>query len=161
VTIHSKESRNRPGESDDARWDRNYGDLLQEIRVAQTGVQILFAFLITLPFSARFEETKSHDHIVYVVTLLAAAVASALLIAPVSYHRMNFRKGRKEELVRTASRLATYGVACLMVAIVGAVFIVMDVTLGPLAGVALAALILATCGFLWFLLPLRHRFDDR
>lgn len=160
MSNRAEESDNRPGESDDERWDRNYGDLLQEIRVAQTGVQILFAFLITLPFSARFAETETDDHIVYVVTLLAAAVASALLISPVSYHRMNFRQGRKEDLVRTASRMATVGVACLMVAITGAVYIVMDVTLGALAGVLLAAFIFATCGFLWFLLPLRHRFED-
>src|SRR5438309_3920171 len=80
------------------RWDRNFTELLQELRVAQTGVQILFAFLLTLPFTSRFDRATGLDRGVYVTTMVAAACATALLIAPASYHRLVFRKGRKPQL---------------------------------------------------------------
>src|SRR5256714_6588449 len=91
------------------RWDRNFSELLQELRVAQTGVQVLFAFLLTLPFTNRFERITGVQRGTYVVTLVAAAAATALLIAPVSYHRLVFRQGRKPQLVRTGSKQATLG----------------------------------------------------
>ena len=147
----------RPGESAHERWDRNFNDLLQEVRVAQTGVQILFAFLLTLPFSTRFGETSPLDRAVYVVTLLASAAASALLIAPVSYHRMVFRQDRKKELVRTASRMAVSGTFCLFIAIMGAVFVVMDVVLNPVAAGVSAAAVGTLCVVLWYVLPLANR----
>jgi len=147
----------RPNETPHERLDRNFTDLLQEVRVAQTGVQILFAFLLTLPFSSRFAVTTSTDRAVYVVTLLSAAAASALLIAPVAYHRLVFRRNRKAELVRRASRMATVGLACLLVAIVGAVFVVMDVVVGLVAACVAAGAIGALCGLLWYWLPLAHR----
>lgn len=137
------------------RWDRNFGEILQEVRVAQTGVQILFAFLLTLPFSARFDETLPRDRAIYVVTLLASAAASAFLLAPVSYHRMVFRRDRKDALVATASRLAQGGLACLLVAIVGAVFVVMDVVIGLSAAVAAGAAVGVMCCALWYVLPIR------
>jgi Family of unknown function (DUF6328) len=136
------------------RWDRNFGEILQEVRVAQTGVQILFAFLLTLPFSARFDKTLPRDHAVYVVTLLASAAASALLLAPVSYHRVVFRQDRKDALVTNASRLAQGGLACLLVAIVGAVFVVMDVVIGLGAAIAAGAAIGVLCSVLWYALPI-------
>jgi hypothetical protein len=151
----------RSGETDDERWDRNFTDLLQEVRVAQTGVQILFAFLLTLPFSARFGETKAHHHVIYVVTLLAAAGASALLITPVSYHRMVFRRGRKPELVRDASRLALAGLVCLLIAIAGAVFVVLDIVIGTTGATIAAAGVAAFSALLWFALPLTRRASDR
>jgi O-antigen/teichoic acid export membrane protein len=136
------------------RWDRNFGEILQEVRVAQTGVQILFAFLLTLPFSARFDKTLPRDHAVYVVTLLASAAASASFLAPVSYHRVVFRQDRKGALVITASRLAQSGLAFLLVAIVGAVFMVMDVVIGLGAAVAAGAGVGVMCCALWYVLPI-------
>ncbi|HZD98087.1 MAG TPA: DUF6328 family protein, partial [Micromonosporaceae bacterium] len=121
---------------------------------AQTGVQILFAFLLTLPFSARFGDTLPRDRAVYVVTLLASAAASALFLAPVSYHRVVFRQDRKGALVTTASRLAQGGLACLLVAIVGAVFVVMDVVIGLGAAIAAAAAVGVMCCSLWYVLPM-------
>lgn len=144
----------RRGESEYERLDRNFTDLLQEIRVAQTGVQILFAFLLTLPFSARFGVTTSTDRVVYFVTLLSAAAASAFLIAPVSYHRTVFRQDRKAELVRNASRMAAWGTAFLLVAIVGAVFVVVDVVVDLTGAIIAAAGVGALGVFLWYLLPL-------
>jgi hypothetical protein len=136
------------------RWDRNFGEILQEVRVAQTGVQILFAFLLTLPFSARFGDTLPRDRAVYVVTLLASAAASALFLAPVSYHRVVFRQDRKDALVSTASRLAQGGLVCLLVAIVGAVFVVMDVVIGLAAAIAAGAAVGVMCCSLWYVLPM-------
>ncbi|HEY0537706.1 MAG TPA: DUF6328 family protein [Actinoallomurus sp.] len=135
------------------RWDRNFIELLQELRVAQTGVQILFAFLLTLPFTNQFGDISSLDKAVYVITLVASATATALLIAPVSDHRQVFREGHKPQLVRTASMLAQAGLAALLVAMIGAVFLVLDVVAGlgwaVGLGVAITLLFLA----LWYVLP--------
>src|SRR5947209_14294805 len=105
------------------RWDRNFTELLQELRVAQTGVQILFAFLLTLPFTNRFGQVSEFDRGTYVVTLVAAAAATAFLIGPVSYHRLVFRRGRKPQLVQVGSTLAVLGLGCLVLAMLGAVFL--------------------------------------
>src|SRR5258708_11766918 len=94
-------------ETPDERFDRNWNELLQELRVAQTGVQILFAFLLTLPFSNGFPETTAFQKDVYLVALMSAAFATAMIISPVAFHRALFRQGRKPELVRYAHRMAT------------------------------------------------------
>src|SRR3954471_5919238 len=99
------------------RWDRNFADLLQELRVAQTGIQILFAFLLTLPFSNGFPRTTAFQKDVYVVALLAAAASTAMIISPVAFHRALFRQGRKPELVRYAHRMATGGIGLLPVSV--------------------------------------------
>jgi MFS family permease len=135
------------------RWDRNFIELLQELRVAQTGVQILFAFLLTLPFTNRFGEVSSLDKAVYVITLVAAATATALLIAPVSDHRQVFREGRKPQLVRTASVLAQAGLFALLVAMIGAVFLVLDVVAGLGWAVGLGVAITLVFVALWYVLP--------
>jgi anti-sigma-K factor RskA len=139
------------------RWDRNFSELLQELRVAQTGVQVLFAFLLTLPFSARFGTATDLQRSLYAGTLVAAAVATALLIAPVSYHRLVFRQGRKPQVVRTASWLAQAGLLALLVAMLGAVFLVLDVV----AGLPVTAAVVAALGvvyvLLWYALPTLHR----
>jgi hypothetical protein len=106
------------------RWDRNLVELRQELRVAQIGVQILFAFLLTLPFTIRFAGSGSVVKATYPVTLVAAASASALPIAPVSFHRLVFRHGRKPELVPVGSLVAKVGLPCLLVSVVGAVLLV-------------------------------------
>jgi len=135
------------------RWDRNFIELLQELRVAQTGVQILFAFLLTLPFTNRFGDVSDLDKAVYVITLVASATATALLIAPVSDHRQVFRQGHKPELVRIASMLAQAGLAALLVAIIGAVFLVLDVVAGLGWATGLAAALVAVYLVLWYVLP--------
>src|ERR1043165_10232106 len=86
------EKRRIKNETEKQRWDRNFGDLLQELRVAQTGVQILFAFLLTLPFSSGFPKTTAFQRDIYLVALLAAAAATAMIIAPVAFHRALFRQ---------------------------------------------------------------------
>jgi hypothetical protein len=110
------------------RADRNYNELLQELRVAQTGVQILFAFLLTIPFQQRFaEEVGAGLRQEYLATLLVTAMATALLIAPVTMHRLLFRQGLKPQLVTAADWLAKIGLACLAVAVLLAVFLIVAV----------------------------------
>src|SRR3954449_11631090 len=99
-------SDDRRGESSAERADRNFGELLQELRVAQTGVQILFAFLLTLPLQARFEKLDDWEIAVFVTALLLSAGASVCLIAPVAYHRALFARKMKHKVVAAASRFA-------------------------------------------------------
>ena len=128
------EKRRIKDEDEKHRWDRNFSDLLQELRVAQTGIQILFAFLLTIPFSNGFPRTTPFQKDVYIVALLAAAAATALIIAPVAFHRALFRQGRKPELVRYAHRTATGGLAFLLIAMVTSVFLIVDYLLSrPMA----------------------------
>ncbi|MGK5684947.1 DUF6328 family protein [Actinoplanes sp. URMC 104] len=140
-------------ETEKQRWDRNFADLLQELRVAQTGIQILFAFLLTLPFSNGFPKVTNFQKDTYVVALLAAAAATAMIIAPVAFHRALFRQGRKPELVRYAHRMATGGLAFLLVSMVSSVLLVTDFILDrPIAFVltAIAALFFLT---FWATIP--------
>lgn len=144
-------------ETEAERLNRNFTDLLQELRVAQTGIQILFAFLLTLAFTNRFEDIDDFDRITYLVALLAAAGAAALIIAPVAYHRMMFRQGRKPDLVRSAHRMASSGLAFLLVAMVGSVLLVADVVVGRAGAIAAAGATAAWFLLLWFILPLARR----
>src|SRR3954454_3576232 len=118
-------------EPEKQRWDRNFADLLQELRVAQTGVQILFAFLLTLPFSNGFPKTTAFQKDIYVVALLAAAFATAMIISPVAFHRALFRQGRKPELVRYAHRMATGGLVFLLISMVASVLLITDFLFEP------------------------------
>ena len=139
-----------PGE----RWDRNYSELLQELRVAQTGVQILFAFLLTIPFSTRWADvTDSFDHFVYVFTVITTGLSMALLVAPVSIHRQVFRKGRKPELVVTSSRLAFGGLAMMLLSVMGAIYLVLGVVAGAGWAGWLVGAVAAVYIFLWYVLP--------
>jgi MFS family permease len=146
-------------ETESERLDRNFGDLLQELRVAQTGVQILFAFLLTMPFSARFGDIDDFERIVYIVALLAAAAAAALIIGPVAYHRMLFRQGRKPQLVFSAHRMASGGLAFLWLAMVCAVLLVCDVVIGRPAAIIVALITAGWIGLLWGILPWLRRND--
>ena len=120
------EKRRSKHETEKQRWDRNFADLLQELRVAQTGVQILFAFLLTLPFSNGFPKTTAFQKDTYFVALISAAFATAMIISPVAFHRALFRQGRKPELVRYAHRMATGGLACMLVSMVSSVLLITD-----------------------------------
>lgn len=147
-------------ETEGQRINRNFAELLQEVRVAETGVQILFAFLLTLPFTQRFTELAGRDVAAYAVSAVGSAVATVMLVAPVSFHRLTFRQGRKRELVAFASLLALVGLVSFGVALVSAAFLIADVVLGLGAGLAFAALILGLEITLWFLLPLSIK-DNR
>jgi amino acid permease len=144
-------------ETEKQRWQRNFADLLQELRVAQTGVQILFAFLLTLPFSNGFTRTTPFQKDVYVVALLSAAAATAMIISPVAFHRALFRQGRKPELVRFAHRMASGGLAFMLISMVSAVLLITDFVLDrPIAFVLSAVTALWFLAF-WVILPIARR----
>jgi hypothetical protein len=139
------------------RCDRNLVELLQEVRVAQTGVQILFAFLLTVPFTARFERLSDFQEIVYFGTLLAAGAAAILLIAPTSHHRIVFRLGDKEHLVRSANRLTILGLVFVAFALVGAILLVSDFLFPGVVAAATTSAAVITCLITWYALPLGRR----
>src|SRR3954468_9764 len=112
------------------RCDRNLVELLQEVRVVQTGVQVLFAFLLMAPLTPRFEGLGTLRHAEYFVTLSLAGAAAILLIAPTAFHRVLFRQGDKEWLVTTANRLTIAGLAAVGLSMVGAFVFVADILLG-------------------------------
>jgi hypothetical protein len=141
--------RGRADESELERWQRNYTELLQELRVAQMGVQILFAFLLTLSFTNRFEQGDLFTEITYLVALLASAAATALLIAPVAYHRVLFRHGRKPYLVRSAHRMAYAGLSLLVVAVASSVMLALDNVLSRATAVLAGVVTGLWFVFLW------------
>ncbi|MBV9594197.1 MAG: hypothetical protein JO147_10460 [Actinobacteria bacterium] len=148
---------NARDETPTERLDRNWGDLLQELRVVQTGVQLLTGFLLTLPFQQRFAQLSDFQKDVYLTTVACAIVATGLLIAPVAVHRLLFRRHARRAMVAMAHKLALAGTALLGLAIVGVVLLIFDVVRGRTAATiatVVAALLLVT---LWLALPLTMR----
>ena len=144
-------------ETPDERADRNMAELLQELRVALPGVQVLFAFLLAVPFAARFEDVTRFQEKAFFVTLLLSAAATAFLIAPSAYHRINFAQGDKPHIVRVASRLSVVGLALLALAMSGAVLFVTDFLFASATTAITTAVTVAMFTFLWFVLPLLRR----
>lgn len=136
------------------RADRAYGEILQEVRVAQTGVQILFAFLLALAFQARFVSITDFQRDIYAVTLMLCAAATALLIAPAAFHRVVYRRRLKLHLVHAATRLALAGLALLMLSLVSAVLLILDFVFGTGPAVIMAAAALAWFLAWWFVVPM-------
>ena len=130
------------------RVDRELIELLNELRVALPGVQVLFAFLLTVPFTNRFERVSELDRNAYLFALLCTAVGSALFIAPTAYHRIRFRDRDKEQMIKTSNRLALAGTTFLAAGMTASVFFVTDFLFGDLV-TALATALVALC-FLWF-----------
>lgn len=152
--LHTAEAR---GETLDQVLDRNLAELLQELRVAFTGVQIMFAFLLGLAFTQRFGELDGFGVTVYTVALLTTASATMVLLAPVSFHRIVFRRGQKAALVAVADRMLSGGIALLVPAISSSVLLILDVVLGrwqAVVGCTFTALV----GLLtWYALPISVR----
>jgi O-antigen/teichoic acid export membrane protein len=148
------------GESESERNNRNLSDLLQELRVAGLGVQVLFGFLLSLPFTVRFKMLDGAEQDLYQATLLCAAVSIALLISPVAYHRWVFRLHQKGRLLRLANIQALLGLFMVALAISGAVWLILSVVglSWPVALLAAAT----TGGFavLWFVLPVVDRLSS-
>lgn len=140
-------------ETPEERADRNLVELLQELRVIQTGVQIVFAFLLGVAFTSRFPELDDFQRDTYITTLLLTVLASAVLATPVAVHRALFHRGYKRRIVRVSSRLAVIGLVILAVALNGAVLLVTDVVLGHWPAVAVTAVTSAVFAVLWFVLP--------
>jgi uncharacterized protein DUF6328 len=144
-------------EGDRKRQQRELQELVNELRVALPGVQVLFSFLLIVPFSEQFGRTSDFERGVYLTTLLVAAAASALLISPSAQHRLLFRRGYKERMLITANRLAIAGIGCLGLAIIGAVLLVTHVLFGLIPAAATSSCAGLLIGWGWYLLPLRAR----
>ena len=144
------------GETETQTRDRHFNELLQELRVAQTGVQILFAFLLGLAFTPRFPDLTTSQRATYLTTLVLSAISAALLIAPVGYHRTVFRQRLRSQLVTTGHRFAIAGLVLLLLALVGAVQLAASFVVGPWATL-LAAALAGLFALLWFVIPLLHR----
>jgi hypothetical protein len=154
---HPADTRDWRNESSDERDDRNLAELLQELRVAGLGVQVLFGFLLALPFSARFAQLGHAQRDLYVTDLVLAAVATALLVGPVAYHRLVFRRHQKEHLVRIANAMAICGLVTVALAVSGAVLLIVSYVMpgAPTAVIGICVPLLFAS--LWFGLPAARR----
>jgi hypothetical protein len=150
-----------PGEDERERVNRELIELLNELRVALPGVQVLFAFLLTLPFTPRFEQVTEIQKGAYVVAFLAAALGVALLIAPSSYHRLRFRKGDKRRMLFTSNRLVIAGMAFVAISMTGVVFVITDVLFGVPAASGVTAAIAGWFTWFWYGLPVSRALEDR
>jgi Family of unknown function (DUF6328) len=139
------------------RDDRNLSELIQELRVAGLGVQVLFGFLLSLPFTTRFSQLSAGQRDLYVTSVILAAAAAVLLVGPVAYHRLVFRRGMKERLVRFANLLAILGLTAVGAAVLTSVLLVTWYVAGALAGGVITALLGVMIGGLWFTVPLVSR----
>jgi hypothetical protein len=149
-------------ETEDERLDRNLGELLQELRIALPGVQVLFAFLLAVPFQQHFTSISAFDKKAYFATLLLTALSAALLIAPSAYHRLTFRYQQKGRLVFIANRLAIAGLAVLALAMTCAIMLITNVLFGTVATtVVTTGLVLGMFALLWAVLPLKRRLKYR
>jgi hypothetical protein len=139
------------------RLDRNWSELVQEIRVVQTGVQLLTGFLLTLPFQQRFSQLTHTQKGLYLTTVCLSISATAFLQAPVSVHRALFRRHQREQAVHLAHCLSIYGIALLAGAVVFVTALIFDVVAGTTIATAVAVSTAVLLSVLWVIIPLRTR----
>jgi Family of unknown function (DUF6328) len=144
-------------ETEAQRLDRNWASLLQELRVAQTGVQLLTGFLLILPFQPRFAELDTVVRLVYLVTVTCSIGATILLVAPVTMHRVLFRKHRLKTLVAITHKYAIVGTLLLGVALAGVAVVIFDSVLGRNSAWIAGGVTLVALGAFWYAMPLRDR----
>ena len=145
------------GETPEERADRNLGELLGELRVALPGVQVLFAFLLVVPFNQGFTKMSEFERKLYFGVLLCTALASMLLIAPTIHHRILFRQRDKEHLVLSSNRLTIAGLGVLALGMTGAVFLITHFLFGGATAAVTGGLVLVAFGLVWYAAPLRRR----
>jgi Flp pilus assembly protein TadB len=143
----------RTEEDPKARRDRELGELMQELRVALPGVQVLFAFLLTVPFQQGYSRLDPSERRVYFAAVIATAISSLLLIAPAANHRLLFREGTKERLLHAANRVVIAGLFMLAVGIGLALYLVSTVVYGTTVAVVTSALVATLTVFTWFVFP--------
>jgi hypothetical protein len=140
------------------RVNRELIELLNELRVALPGVQVLFAFLLAVPFQQGFEKITGFQKGAYFGTLVCTAIAAVMLISPSAYHRLTFRYQQKRRLIFYANRFSIVGLVFLALAMTGAIMLITDVLFGSTATLLMTAAALLVFGFFWFALPLQRRF---
>jgi hypothetical protein len=145
-------------ETESSRLDRELSELLQELRVAQNGILIIVGFLLVIPFTQRFAIVTDFERIVYFLSFLTAGAAAVIIVAPVSYHRMVFRRHDKQSLVTRGNLMAQAGLGLLGIAILGVLVLVTDFLFSSIVLVGvMSALYVAVVSTLWYLLPLQSR----
>jgi hypothetical protein len=147
-------------ESQDERLARNVSELLQELRVAQAGVQFLFGFLLAVAFTEHYARASGFEKVTHLVAVVFATASVALLTAPAAWHRLLFRHGQRPQILRVANRLTVAGLACLAIAMTATVLLLFNVVVGTPFAVVIAVLVAVMFGVLWFVLPLRARRDS-
>jgi hypothetical protein len=145
------------GETPHQRLNRRYAEILQEVRVAQTGTQLLLAFLLTLAFTPRFSYLTHFQIVVYVTSLVIGAGATALLIAPAAFHRIVFHNDLKDTLVRYSNRFAYFGLIMLMLALSSSMLLILDVVLGSPRSIWITCSISSWFGVWWYGVPIWNR----
>ncbi|MFI6151411.1 DUF6328 family protein [Kitasatospora sp. NPDC051170] len=155
-TVRGHVPRDGRRESADERADRRWTDLLQEVRVAQTGSQVLFGFLLSVAFMPRFTQVGGFDRWLYVVTVVLGALATGALTAPVGYHRILAGHRLKPQLVDAAARLVAVGLLLLALTIGSALLLLLRVATGSAVSGWIAGAVMLWFVFSWFLLPIRH-----
>lgn len=150
----------RPGETPTQRDDRNLAELLQELRVAGLGVQIIFGFLLSLPFTTRFTTLGPAQRGLYVAALSLTALATALLLGPVAYHRLVFRRRLKRHLIHAANAMAIGGLATVALTVCSVVLLVLSYAAKGLPAVVITIVTVCLYAGLWFALPLSRRWSS-
>lgn len=148
-----KEQRYTRNEDEAHRFDRHWNELLQELRLAQTGTQILFAFLLGIAFTRPFQDAGDFTHGVYSVTLILTGMATGLLIAPVSFHRMVFQRRLRDHMIPIAARMAAGGLFLLMLAVCGGLLLALDVALPRTAAIGISIATLIWFVVFWYAVP--------
>lgn len=143
----------RDEEDERERLDRHWAELLQELRLAQTGTQILFAFLLSIAFTNRFQDADRFTHDVYAITLVASALAAGLFLAPVSFHRIVFQQRMRDQMIPIASKMTSAGLVFLTVATTGGILLAIDVVLDREFAIITATGVLLWFVFFWYVLP--------
>jgi MFS family permease len=158
VTTHPLTGRS---ETEAERLDRNLQEFLGELRVALPGVQVLFAFLLVVPFNQRFADITEFQKTAYFVTLLFTAAAAICLIAPTAQHRVEFRHQHKEQILLMANRLAIVGLGFLAIAMTGAIMLITDFLYESTTTVIVTVVVGLAFALFWYFLPLRRLVVDR
>jgi len=147
----------RPGETESQRADRNFNDILQELRVTQTGVQILLGFLLTMPLQARFQQLDRYERGLLVVAVLLLAVATACIIAPVAWHRVLFRHRLKRVIVDASNVFAKAGLTFLGLGIVASIMLMLDLVVARWAAITIGVSLAVLLIMLWGVSPVLRR----
>jgi hypothetical protein len=148
------------GETRNEQLTRNVGELLQELRVAQAGVQILFGFLLSVVFTERFHNASGFEKSLHLAAVMLAVAATALLTAPAAWHRLLFRTGSRERILTVGNKLVLVGLVCLALAITSTVALIAKVVYGGVAMFIVAVLSALIFGILWFVMPIRLHPDN-
>ena len=147
-------------EDHEERLNRELLELLNELRVALPGAQVLFAFLLTVPFSGRFTMLTDAQRAIYFATFVGTTIATGLFMAPTAYHRIRFRQGDKERMMRTSNSFAIVGIAFLALSITLAVLLITDLLFGWSAAIGVGVGVLGFLVWAWFAIPLSRRVRD-